>query len=603
MEFRVLGPLEAWNDDRPVRLGGPKQRALLAILLLRRNEIVSRRVLIDELWGEQPPPSATHTLDTHVYRLRKACGEARVVTTDGGYVARVGPDELDLERFERLVAEARALRGQGDDRGAVERLGAALALWRGPPLGGLEAEPFASIEIQRLDELRLAAFEERFDAELALGRQDGLVPELQALVARNPLRERLHGQLMLALYREGRQVEALGVYRELRRHLADELGLEPGPALRAIEHEILRQEPELTVVQAGPAVEPEGRRRLRLVALVVAGAGLLGGAALAATLLVGGPRHHQLRVGGNAIALVGRGGFSAVAPLDGPPTAVAWGLGSLWVAHVDAGTVDRVDPRSNDVRQTIRVGSGPSALGAGGGEIWIANSLDSTVSRIDPATNGVVQTIRVGRGPSAVAVSGASVWIANTAGPSLSRIDARTGRVVGTVPLDSSPTALAFGDGAIWVTSDAARTVSRVDPRTDSVVATVPVGGGPDAIAVCRGSVWIANALDGTLSRIDPGRTSVVATIPVGGTPSSLAATAAGIWVGDELGSAVALVDPASDVVVRRLHVNGDAESVAAGGGGVWVGVRAFGSRHRGGRLVLLDPSPTIDSLDPAILY
>src|ERR671922_1596485 len=256
MEFRLLGPLELWDDGRPLSLGGTKQRALLAILLLRANEVVSRDVLIDELWGERPPASAAHSVEAYVSRLRKTlhadrAGEPLLVTRPPGYMLRVGFEELDLHRYERLLEDGRrALATHAPER-ALQKLSDALSLWRGPPLGDLAFEPFAQVEVERLGELRLAGLEERIDAELGVGRNAALVPELETLVAQHPLRERLRGQLMLALYRSGRQAEALQVYRESRGYFVEELGLEPGPGLQAIERAILRQDDVLAVPDGG----------------------------------------------------------------------------------------------------------------------------------------------------------------------------------------------------------------------------------------------------------------------------------------------------------------------------------------------------------------
>src|SRR5436190_9699807 len=243
MEFRILGPLEAVVDGRLVALGGSSQRALLALLLLQANEVVSSDRLVDELWAERPPSSGATALQVRVSQLRKALGPAaeRLETKPPGYRLRVGRDELDLERFSQLVEEA-----DGAAPGvASERLRQALALWRGPPLADLAYESFAQAAIARIEELRLVALEQRLDADLALGRHADVVPELEALVAGDPLRERFRGQLMVALYRSGRQVEALEAYREARRALTAELALEPGPALQELERAILRQDPEL----------------------------------------------------------------------------------------------------------------------------------------------------------------------------------------------------------------------------------------------------------------------------------------------------------------------------------------------------------------------
>jgi DNA-binding SARP family transcriptional activator len=242
VEFRILGPLEVCEQGSPLALGGARQRALLALLLTRANEVVSTDRLIDELWGERPPKAADNALQYHVSRLRKllASSEA-IVTREPGYLIRVGPDELDLLRFERLVEEGQ----RSSPETAARLLREALALWRGPALADVAHESFAQPEILRLEELRLVALERRIDADLALGRAAEVVAELEGLVGEHPLRERLQGQLMLALYRSGRQAEALEVYRRTRRLLADELGLEPSPALRELEQAILQQDPEL----------------------------------------------------------------------------------------------------------------------------------------------------------------------------------------------------------------------------------------------------------------------------------------------------------------------------------------------------------------------
>ena len=255
VEFRLLGPLEAAVDGVPVMLGPPQQRALLALLLLNANEVVSRDRIVDELWGERPPTTAGKLVQVYVSALRKQLDPGRdlLVTRSPGYVLRVEPDAVDLRRFERLLDEGRAALAAGSPVTASERFREALALWRGPALADLAFAPFAQAEIARLDELRLDGVCDRIEADLALGR-GGVVTELEALVAEHPLRERLRGQLMLALYRSGRQADALAAYQDARRALVDELGIEPGRELRALEQAILRQDPSLDV---GPAAEPE----------------------------------------------------------------------------------------------------------------------------------------------------------------------------------------------------------------------------------------------------------------------------------------------------------------------------------------------------------
>ena len=258
LEFRILGPLVVRVDGTSVPIGGPKQRALLALLLLSGNRVVSRDRLIAELFTEQTLNSADHALRNHVSRLRKVLApavadEPRLVARTPGYLLRVEPGELDLERFERLVAEARESRATDDALAAAESLRAAERLWEGRPLADLEFEPFTRVEVERLEELRLAVVEERIDAELALGRQLALVPELEALAAQHPYRERFPAQLMLALYRSGRQAEGLEVYRKTRALLSDELGLEPSVELQELERSILVQDPALAPAGASRA--------------------------------------------------------------------------------------------------------------------------------------------------------------------------------------------------------------------------------------------------------------------------------------------------------------------------------------------------------------
>src|SRR3954452_2671265 len=229
MESRILGPLEVRAEQGPLSLGRIKPRAVLAVLLLNANEPVSAERLALALWGEDAPTGAVKTVQVHVSRLRKVLGdEQALVTTAGGYCLRVGRDELDLERFERLVEQGNAALAGGQAERAATVLRDALSLWRGPPLADVACEPFAPIEIARLEEQRLTAVEARLEAELAAGWHAPLIGELQHLMATYSTRERLAGQLMRALYRCGRQAEALATYRRARDSLVDEVGAEPG---------------------------------------------------------------------------------------------------------------------------------------------------------------------------------------------------------------------------------------------------------------------------------------------------------------------------------------------------------------------------------------
>ncbi len=244
-QFSLLGPLSVTSDGEPIALGGQKRRALLAVLLLEANQVVSRDRLIDALWGEDPPETARNTIQVYISQLRKLLPDGALETAPPGYRLVIEADSVDLFEFMRLSEKGRTALGAADAAGAADALRAALALWRGAPLADLPWEPFAQAEIVRLEELRLAALEDRIEADLALGRHGQLVSELERLVAEQPFRERLRAQLMLALYRSGRQADALAVYQRARRTLVDELGIEPSESLRQLERAILAHDPAL----------------------------------------------------------------------------------------------------------------------------------------------------------------------------------------------------------------------------------------------------------------------------------------------------------------------------------------------------------------------
>jgi predicted ATPase/DNA-binding SARP family transcriptional activator len=275
-KFGILGPVEVWSGERSLALGGPRQLALLAFLVLHSNRSVSSDALIDAVWGT-PGAGAGKRLTVAIARLRRSLqpldrdGSSRLRTVSGGYLLEVGAGELDAERFEALVTEGLEALGAGEAGGAGERLRAALALWRGPALADVGFDDFAQSEIHRLEELRLLALEARIDADLQLGKHAGAVGELRSLTATHPTRERLACLLMLALYRSGRQADALDVYQQARAHLMDELGLEPGPATRALQAQILEQSPALDRGFAPARAPAQGRPTLGgAVTIVVA---------------------------------------------------------------------------------------------------------------------------------------------------------------------------------------------------------------------------------------------------------------------------------------------------------------------------------------------
>jgi predicted ATPase/class 3 adenylate cyclase len=257
MDFRILGPLEALDGARHVALGGRKRRAVLAVLLLHPNETLESDRLIDELWGESPPANALKSLHVHVSRLRKELAPGVLVTREHGYELQLDVDELDAHRFEALLEDARGELAAGHPDRALAAIERALALWRGPPLADLAYEPFAQTEIARLEDLRMAAIEQSIEAKLELSRHGEVIGQLEQLVEEHPYREALHAQLMLALYRADRQADALQAYQNARRHLVEDLGIEPGARLRELERAVLAQDDSLAVeIPEAPVEEP-----------------------------------------------------------------------------------------------------------------------------------------------------------------------------------------------------------------------------------------------------------------------------------------------------------------------------------------------------------
>jgi DNA-binding SARP family transcriptional activator/streptogramin lyase len=475
IEFRILGPLEVLADGRPVTLGGPKVRALLAILVLHRREVVSTGRLIDALWGERASPTAAKTVQVYVSNLRKALGDGLLVTRAPGYVLQAETDQVDLDRFTELVAAGRDALQSDDPQLASGTLRQALALWRGPPLADFGYESFAQGQIARLEDARLAALEDRIDADLAAGGHAALVSELEPLLREHPWRERLQAQLMLALYRSGRQADALQSYRHARRSMVDELGLEPGRPLQELEQAILEQDPALD----GPSRKPQPRlvaqtRQRRSSAwLIFAGGALLATVIALVVVQLAGSSASPVRVEPNSVAAINPRTNQVVAavPVGSSPGPITSGSGSLWVANVDDQTVSRVDPASLRTLPTFSLTGRPTGVAATAGGIWVVQSspqANVSVNSIDPQYDTVGPTQQLGNvtpyGSGVVAAQGDQLWVAPSAGL-LARLDPVTGRVVRQVDPNAGPSALAIGaDGALWVADSDANNVTRVDP-------------------------------------------------------------------------------------------------------------------------------------------
>ena len=631
MQVRLLGPVEvdAGDDGHPAALGGPRQRALLADLALHAGRTVLTSQLVDDLWGENPPPSARHTIETYVSRLRRVLapdgGKQLLLTRGQGYRLDVASEQVDALLFTDLVGQAQAV-AEVDGVQAAALLTRAGGLWRGSALADVRSAGFAAAAAARYDNDRLDAQEALVDVTLRLGRHREVVSALEQAVAVHPYRERPYGQLMLALYRCGRQADALAVFQSARGRFADELGIEPGADLRELERKILQQAPELSpyprqtsnsmyippghtapptrqTARAG-LPSPRGRgltgRRLRTRWVASAAAMVMLAVLLGASWAVFGP-------GSVAAASVGvselDGGQHHIArsvELPGPPGGVAVGGGSMWVTSSEAHALYRVDPRSG-VRQTITVGAGAGAVAVSGSDVWVANSLDGTLSRVSMVTDQVVQTVPAGPRPTGVAVGDGLVWVADQASSSVMAIDANTGAARFSLPLRSAPYAVTYGAGSTWLTNPLDNSVTRIGPAGGPGV-EISVGGGPTAVTFGSGSVWVANGEDSTVSRIDPSTDSVAATLPVGDGPDALAVAGTSVWVANRLSATLSRISASRNTVASPVVLPAGPVGLVSLDGRIWAATQPQVGEHSGGSIRVVS-SQTLGSIDPAVGY
>jgi DNA-binding SARP family transcriptional activator len=567
-----------------VALGGSKQRALLALLLLHANRVVSRDRLIDELWDGSPPDTASTALQVHVSQLRKALGRDAIVTQAPGYMVSVEPGALDLQQFELLIEEAH----DSDATTAAEKLRVALALWRGPPFADLD-DSLARPERSELEERHASALERRIDADLELGRHGEVVSELEALVREDPLRERRRAQLMLALYRSGRQADALDAYRSGRKLLADELGLEPGAELRQLEKAILEHDPEL----AAPARprRPEAtsgalRRPSRSRLAVVIGAVLLA-AALAALILALTGGSDAVTVVPNSVAAVDprTGRVEADVPIGGHPVAIAVGEGAVWVANSDQETLVRIDPKSKDVT-SIGLGTDVADVAVGFGSVWVAGGNGETLTRIDPSQNAPEAPIDLGKidelspHPVFLVATGAgSVWI--TRGNKLMRIDPETNEARTWLTVNR-PQGLAAGAGAVWVTQQDEH-VLRIDATTPKITADEDLSELPQFPLQFDDALWLIGLGDKGphVWHLDSTTLTPRTAIPfsIAGYPNDLSGGSRALWTVGPNSGYLWRIDPATELATRVVWVAPHPISVAVGEGAVWVGTQAERAR------------------------
>ena len=530
-------------------------------------------------------------------------GEQPLLTEAAGYVLHVPPEGLDARRFETLLETGRRQLASGETAHASVTLRDSLALWRGPALADLAFEPFAQSEIARLEELRLTAIESRIEADLALGRQDALVAELETLMAAHPYREGLRAQLMLALYRSGRQAEALETYRSARRSFSEELGIEPGPRLQRLEGAILRHDPSLEApapeapsVGEGKWSKPGRRRRLLThwtVASVVALVLVIAAALVAVSHDSSGHSPMPVKLAGDSVAVIDPDTNAIVGeiPVRGRPTGPAVGEGSVWVGNRDDNTLLRIDPRSRKVVRIIGLGVTPTDIEAGAGSVWVLS--DKTLLQVDPATNHVVARRRLPRasGPggwSHLEVSANTVFVCSCTPPgNVIRLDPATSSVVTVhrIPVWD----LTTGEGALWaITGWELDTIERIDPRTNAVVGTIPLGrigqthGWRYSLAVGAGAIWVMAPT--SLWRNDSTTERYTGSVPLGHSTedSSLATGEGAVWVASHDGTLLR-VDPDSQKVMeiplgRRVYLADRWDALAVGDGSVWVAITTIAS-------------------------
>lgn len=558
LSFGVLGPLQVVVDGRELTIPSAKQRTLLAALLLARGRVVSVAALVDAVWGPAPPATAEHLVQVYVselrVRLRDIDLDERLATEAPGYRLTVHEGELDAERFEALVAAPEA---------PLAALSEALGLARGEVLADLVLAGDAGAEVRRLQELRLSVFERRFEAELNAGEGIRVIPELERLAAAHPYRERLAWLLMIALYRTGRQTDALSVYRATRQRLVEELGVEPGRPLRDLESAILRQDRELDLAtnHGGPAGRRGGRRRYVVTAAVVVAAAVV---TISLLQLSAGASSAAVHVrAGSVVVLDERlGRLVAAQTIGDAPTALAKVGSLLAVADPEDRTLELVNPRTLAITRSVGLPDSARSIAVTGSVVWIGYAYTGRVGWYDvrtgflseelrptPDAQGLVaiaptptriwvsirdgglvslspMSLRVlsasGAGPfTSLAVAGGSLWGIGFSSGDVSRIDLRTGRPQGTTPLSGEAQAITADARAVWVTTSSPARVYRLDAATSQASWYIPLGADPGPIVIGRHAIWVASGQ--MLLRIDPSTRELSSTINVGRTITGLA--------------------------------------------------------------------------------
>src|SRR4051794_13495147 len=554
--LRLLGPVRAEFEGGPRELAGGRQLALFALLVLDANTVVSVDRLVDELWDE-PPVQAHRGVQVLVSRVRRELeGVATIESQAPGYRLRADPEEIDVGRFEIEAAAGRQAARSGKPELALRHFDQALAQWTGPALADVRNVGRLAAHAERLEAGRVGVEEERLQARIELGHD--VVDECERLVAEHPLRERPRALLMLALYRAGRQADALAAYRDAARRLDEELGVAPGPALRDLEARILAHDPGL----GAPLVAPLGRSRRRRTGAVVAVAVGLIAVAIAVSAAGHGHRTPPPMVRPNALVGIdpATNRVTDVIPVGRAPDAVTAAAGELWVVNFQDRTLSRVRPRTHGVATVGGMPLVDRVIADGTGGVWVSSSEHPIVSRLDPRTLRVTRQIRVRFNAEGLAVGGGFLWVTNpapagqTLEDSVSAIDLRALRVTEVVHVGGTPIFDAFGYGAAWTSNHDEDSVSVIRPgrtQTDQVT----VGGQPMGIAAGMGGIWVVN-YDGTVTRIAPATRRVVATINVGNGPLSVATGLGAVWVTNRDDGTVSRIDPRSNRVVATIRID-----------------------------------------------
>jgi YVTN family beta-propeller protein len=641
--FAVLGPLQVTRSGERLSLGGHQQRAVLALLLAETGGVVSVGRLADALWGERTPGGFVATVQTYVFHLREALEPDRrhgapgqvLVTERGGYSLDTTGSTVDAAIFESLLsAGQRAIdRGAYDDASAG--LKRALDLWRGEVLADVADLRFFAPFAARLEEMRQTARGLRIEAELALGLHADALPEIDGLVAEHPLWEQLQALRITALYRSGRQSDALAAYRELRNRLGEELGIEPSSPLQQLHQAVLTQATALdwqgpkaleaslpdpgngpdppewptpaplgSAEPSRPAIAPPSDRWVRIVTF---GAAVLLAVGLATVIAFPFLRSSSPSFPGNSIGSINADGSLGEAIRVGQsPDGLAYADGALWATNSSDNTVSRIDPHTRAV-QPISVGASPTALTTTGDDVWVANFDGGTVSRINVVTNTVVQTIPVGNQPAAIASRPDGVWVANSGDGTIQRIDPSTGLADKAVEVGGGPDGIAIDKTSLWVCNGVDGTVVEVDPKTSQLGAPVVVGGEPRGIALAQKYVWVASRLSQSVTRINRATGDAV-TLSVGDGPNSVQVAGNAVWVSNEYDGTMTWIDQSSNEIHRLPPLGASPRGMTIDSGGrIWVASGAFADpAHRGGTLTVVanklpggrgaDPSAISDS-------